>query len=281
MTKASNAYSRQSFLGPNSELIFRETTAAIVGLGGGGSHIAQQLGHIGVGTFVLIDPDSIELSNLNRTVGARRWDVLLRRRKARIARRLIRSINPAARVVARCVRWQHALEWLRGVDIIFGCLDGLQERSQLEAFARRYVIPYVDIGMDIHKLQPGYALSGQVIVSLPGGACMRCMRFLTDARLAAEGGPGNYGDAGGRPQVVWPNGVLASVAVGAFVQLFTPWHPGTQTSNYIEYEGNGQTVSVSNLLLGVDLASCPHYWVTDVGDPWWTPRVALWKRRWH
>ena len=66
----SDQYSRQSFLGEQSEEVFRTTKAGIVGLGGGGSHIAQQLAHIGIGDFALFDPDHIERPNLNRTVGA-------------------------------------------------------------------------------------------------------------------------------------------------------------------------------------------------------------------
>ena len=61
---------RQSFLGANSEEAFSKCHAAIIGLGGGGSHIAQQLAHLGVGNFVLFDPDHVEKTNLNRLVGS-------------------------------------------------------------------------------------------------------------------------------------------------------------------------------------------------------------------
>lgn len=61
---------RQSFLGENSVQILTNATVAVVGLGGGGSHVAQQLAHLGFGNFILIDPDKIELPNLNRTVWA-------------------------------------------------------------------------------------------------------------------------------------------------------------------------------------------------------------------
>jgi len=43
-------------------------------LGGGGSHIVQQLAHLGVGNFVLVDPDHVEETNLNRLVGATNKD---------------------------------------------------------------------------------------------------------------------------------------------------------------------------------------------------------------
>jgi hypothetical protein len=43
-----------------------------------------------------------------------------------------------------------------------------------------------------------------------------------------------YGAAGSRPQVVWPNGVLASTAVGLAVQLLTPWHPKPPAFTFLE-----------------------------------------------
>ena len=60
---------RQSFLGATSEQKLAGLTMGLVGLGGGGSHVAQQLAHLGIGRFVLVDPDVVEETNLNRLVG--------------------------------------------------------------------------------------------------------------------------------------------------------------------------------------------------------------------
>lgn len=54
-----------------------------------------------------------------------------------------------------------------------------------------------------------------------GGPCLRCLGIVTEETLDEEGR--NYGAAGGKPQVVWPNGLLASTAVGLFMPLVTPW----------------------------------------------------------
>ena len=64
-------------------------------------------------------------------------------------------------------------------------------------------------------------MSGQIILSAPGGPCMFCMHFLTDEKIGRE--VANYGAAGGRPQVVWANGVLASTAVGIADQHPDRW----------------------------------------------------------
>jgi molybdopterin-synthase adenylyltransferase len=67
---------RQSFLGPKSDEILDSILVAVVGLGGAGSHVVQQLGHVGIGAVHSADPDKAELSNLNRLVGTTRSDAL-------------------------------------------------------------------------------------------------------------------------------------------------------------------------------------------------------------
>jgi hypothetical protein len=80
---------------------------------------------------------------------------------------------------------------------------------------RRYLMHYIDIGMDVHGEKPP-VIGGQIVLS-PGRLCMRRMGLLTEAKLAEEAA--RYGKEGSRPQVVWPNGVLASIAVGLGVEL--------------------------------------------------------------
>lgn len=109
-------------------------TVGIVGLGGGGSHVTQQIGHVGVGGFVLLDDDCIDETNLNRLVGGTREVVTRGARKFEIAERVIRAENPEA-------RWQESLDLLLGCDVVFGCLDNVRGKDDLEAHCRRVMIP--------------------------------------------------------------------------------------------------------------------------------------------
>lgn len=260
---------RQSFLGLKSGPVLQRTRVAIVGLGGGGSHIAQQLGHLGVGEFVLFDPDVVESTNLNRLVGATQRDVVDRATKVSVASRTIRGVNPKAQVDAYASQWQMSAVGLRSCDIIFGCVDSIGEREQLEAAARRFLVPYVDLGMDVHKVGGGFVVGGQVALSMPEGPCLRCMGIVNDRDLELEAKM--YGAAGGRPQVVWPNGILASLAVGMFAQLFVPWNDLRNLSILLEFDGNAQTVAPSNKLLYLRGQTCPHFaGLHNVGDAFWT-----------
>lgn len=266
----SKQFSRQSFLGAHSEETLKELRVGICGLGGGGSHIVQQLAHVGVGNFINADPDVAEDVNLNRLIGATLEDVRAGRLKTAISERVISGLLPEASVTLLPSQWQAHAELLRTCHIIFGCLDGYAERAQLEAFCRRFLIPLIDIGMDVHSLEKSHSVSGQVIVSMPGEHCMRCYGFITDARLEEEARL--YGAAGGKPQVVWPNGVLASTAVGLAISLVCPWRNITG-STYLEYDGDRHTVSSSNRLLAVKGRPCVHYHSSDVGDPFFESMV--------
>jgi len=260
-------FSRQGFLGAASESTLAGATAAIVGLCGGGSHVAQQLAHVGVGRFLLCDPDVVEASNLNRMVGAGADDARRKRHKVEVIAEKILIINPQA-VVERCVGpWQSFATKFRDADAVFGCVDSYAQRAQLEAMCRRFLIPYIDIGMDVTETKTGFVISGQVICSLPGRACMRCFGFLTEDLLAEEAG--HYGAAGGKPQVVWPNGVLASTAVGLFLSLVVPWHAHAEaTPLFVEYDGNAHRLFASNRLGIISSAACRHFdGPDDLGDP--------------
>ena len=266
MTDASGRHSRQSFLGADSEEKIRTCMVGIVGLGGGGSHIVQQLGHLGFRRFALFDPDRVELSNLNRMVGTTLEDVRERVLKIEVARRLLKGLQDGPEISAWPCRWQSRPEVLRGCDIIFGCVDGFAERRELETCARRYLIPYIDIGLDVHIVgnEPP-RMAGQVIVSMPGGPCMTCLGFLSDKALADEAG--RYGEAGPSPQVVWANGVLASTAVGLALDLLTDWAGALRSSVYASYDGNLGTVSPHVRLQYADTTPCPHFPSQSVGDP--------------
>jgi hypothetical protein len=190
--------------------------------------------------------------------------------KVSIAERMIRGLvaNPKLKAVRK--RWQEDPGPLRQCDLIFGCLDRLQDRSELEVASRRFLIPYIDIGLGVRSVghEPP-RMAGQVVLSMPGFACFRCLGFLQERDLAEEAA--QYGDAGPRPQVVWANGVLAATAVGLAVDLLTDWTAAVRGPVYLSYDGNSGTVSPHPRLRYLPAAPCPHFPVEEVGDPTFHP----------
>ena len=250
-------HSRQSFLGNDSEKVLAQSTVAIIGLCGGGSHVAQQLAHIGIGKLVICDFDTVDETNLNRMIGSRPEDAAIAIPKTLAIKRMVCEINPNIAVTELHGNWlEHELV-LRSSDVIVGCVDSYSERDNLERFCRHHKIPYIDIGMDVHATNLGFSISGQIIVSVPEGICMRCLGFLANEKLALE--QANYGAAGGKPQVVWPNGVLASAAVGQLIALLSPWSNDLESTPMIEYDGNRQLLRPSSKLTYLQQHKCNHF----------------------
>jgi molybdopterin-synthase adenylyltransferase len=266
----SDRFSRQSFLGPGAQAAFENCRVGILGLGGGGSHVVQQLAHIGFTNLVIFDPDVANDVNLNRLVGATEFDVCWHLPKVAIAARVVKAIRSDANVEVHQCRWQDEPLALRGCDIVFGCIDGFAERREAEACCRRFLIPFIDIGLDVHITEgEPPQMAGQVIASVPGGPCMTCLGFLTEQRLAQEAA--QYGAAGPRPQVVWANGVLASSAVGIAINLLTGW-AGRNATIYFSYDANDGTLRPHPRLPFLDLRRpCSHYPDSDVGEPRFSP----------
>ncbi|MER8438178.1 ThiF family adenylyltransferase [Mesorhizobium sp. M1312] len=261
-----NWLDRQSFLGRDSGRRLDEVTVGLVGVGGGNSHVAQQLAHAGLGGFVLVDSDQISLTNLNRLIGGTWRYVRDSTPKVEIMRNMILAINPNARIEIHRRQWQEVGDALKDCDIVVGGLDSVRAKDELDAFCRRFLIPYVDQGMDVHRLGAGkgHLVAGQVVLSQPGSPCLRCLGIVTEDALAEESR--NYGAAGGQPQVVWSNGVLASLAVGFVMQLITPWHRQIRVGAFLAYDGNSGLVTESARYKRLSENPCSHYPPSAVGD---------------
>jgi hypothetical protein len=242
---------------------------AICGLGGGGSIIVTLLAYLGVLDYVLFDSDAAEAWNLNRTITLSEVDIAAHTLKIDAAERRILQIRSAARIKEFPCRWQDRPEILRSCDIAFGSVDGFKEREELEATRRRYLLPLIDVGMNVRTIE-GHAprMAGQTILSMPGDACMKCMGFLNDENLALEAQ--TYGDAGDNPQVVWALGHFSSEAVGVFVDLLTDWSGSLRERVHLIYRGNEGTIK-PDVRLPYLPHNCPHYPLGQIGEPRFRP----------
>ena len=83
-------------LGEENFLKLANSTFAILGIGGVGSFTAEALARSGVGNFVLIDKDNIDVTNINRQIHALTSSV--GKSKVEVMRERILDINPVAKV---------------------------------------------------------------------------------------------------------------------------------------------------------------------------------------
>lgn len=81
-----------SLIGADGVERLKNSTVAVIGLGGVGSFTAEALARAGVGTLVIVDNDRITLSNINRQLYALHSTVGLA--KTEVAEQRIHDINP-------------------------------------------------------------------------------------------------------------------------------------------------------------------------------------------
>ncbi|WP_196157016.1 ThiF family adenylyltransferase [Reinekea sp. G2M2-21] len=96
--------------------------AVIPGCGGIGSTVAETLTRLGIGRFRLCDPDTFDIANFNRQLGATTFSV--GQNKAAATKARILSINPDAEVdiFEQPVTASNADEFVSGADVV---LDGI------------------------------------------------------------------------------------------------------------------------------------------------------------
>jgi adenylyltransferase/sulfurtransferase len=126
---------------------------------------------MGFGNLIIADFDTIEDSNLSRSVLFRESD--RGRRKADVAAERVRELNPDVKVQAwhGDINYEIGLGVFRHVDVIIGCLDNREARLSLNRFSWAINKPWVDGAIQ--------ELLGIVRVFWPGrGACYECT--LTD-----------------------------------------------------------------------------------------------------
>ena len=243
---ADDAWDRQiRALGGEGQSALRNLTVGVVGAGGTGSHVLQQCVHLGVGRVIVVDPDRVTITNLSRLVGGSRWDVWLRRRKTRVARRLARRIGRSTVVepVDRSVTTRAGAERLLGCDVVFGCTDNHLSWTLLNALAFQYYVPVMDLGVE---LQSADAMGGRVAWLAPGGACLWCMGILDSERVRIEQLPADLrrdeeargyirGVEEPAPAVISINGVVASIAVTEVLARFTEFAGSQRRSTLLLY----------------------------------------------
>ena len=140
----------------------------VVGVGALGNEVLKNLALFGVGNIVIVDFDTIEQSNLSRSVLFRAEDAYNKSYKAVIAAERIKEINPKVNVYPLCgnLAFDAGLGLYRRMDVIIGCLDNLQSRILLNRLCVRAGKTWIDGGIG--------DLEGQCSVYQPGKSCYEC-----------------------------------------------------------------------------------------------------------
>ena len=157
-----------------SELL-RTKKVAVIGCGGLGGYIIEQLARLGIGTIRIVDGDVFEESNLNRQLFS---DVtVLGKPKTEVSQARIAAVNPDVKVEALhgYLEEDNALGFLRGCDAVVGALDNIYTRRVLERKCEELGIPYVYGAIHGWVAQVAVDMPGQRLIEkmYPQGATFK------------------------------------------------------------------------------------------------------------
>jgi hypothetical protein len=228
-------------LGSGTTALLRRLSVAVVGCSGTGSPVVEQLARLGVGRLVLVDPDHVEVKNLNRVYNATMADAVGRRPKVEVMARAVAAMELGTEVtpLAKDLFDHGVVGAVAEADVIFGCLDSVDGRHLLNRLAAFYSVPYFDLGVrldadgrggldqvcgTVHYLQPdGSSLLSRGVYTLEQVRAAGLRR--TDPEAYAQERRSKYiqGVHEERPAVISVNTMVAAMAVNEFLARLHPF----------------------------------------------------------
>ncbi len=174
--------------GPLIQRTLGDLRIGIVGCGGTGSAVAEQLARLGARKLLLIDPDTLSSSNVTRVYGSSPG--LVGEPKVEVLAGHLARIAPDALVtfVRGVITKQSVAKQLVGCDLVFGCTDDNAGRLVLSRFASYFMTPVIDCGVLLSSGRGGTltGIDGRITTLVPGQACLVCRDRVDLARAGTE-----------------------------------------------------------------------------------------------
>ncbi|NVM52996.1 MAG: HesA/MoeB/ThiF family protein [Candidatus Helarchaeota archaeon] len=198
-------YTRQLVIknwGEAAQIKLKQSTIAIVGMGGLGSLTSIYATAVGFGKIKIIDHDVVDLSNLNRQVVHSTPDVS--RKKVESAKEKLSSLNPEVEIEPYPVKLteDNIEDIIKDCNIVLDCLDNFQTRFLLNRTCVKLEKSYVHAAC--------YAFEGRVLTIVPNkGPCLQCFYPKEPQEMKTI------------PVVGAAVGIMASVEITEVVKLIT------------------------------------------------------------
>ena len=240
-----------SAFGEEAFFRLRGASATIIGAGGTGSAAIEVLARAGIGQLVIVDPDLVERSNLERIHGSVPAHAQKKTPKVVVARELVHQIDPSIEVLALQGRLPQS-EVIHAVvssDVALGCTDKQHSRLALSDLAFRYLVPAIDCGVLLEGVDG--TITGQVgqfVRLLSADPCVLCRNMVDPRRVAQELMP--------------PKERAQRAAAAAEAQI-----RGDAPDPYWQRERQINTVGYLTTAVGAMLAGYAIGWLTGRFDP--------------
>jgi len=176
--------------------LLRELDVAVVGVGGLGSPVAEQLVRMGVRTVTIVDPDVLDTpSNVRRVFGSTVADLHAAMPPLKVdvvGRHLDQlGLTDPVRRVRGDVSWESVFRQLLDVDVVISGTDTHGSRAVINDLASAYLLPVIDVGVQAGAKRNGdlAALVAEVRVLTPATPCLWCRKSISADVIRAENLP--------------------------------------------------------------------------------------------
>ena len=135
-----------------------DSTVIIFGIGGVGSHCAESIARSGVGRLILVDSDTVSLTNINRQSIA--FHSTIGQYKTQVMKQRIQDMNPSAAVLTYETfvlpeNLENLFSSIGGtIDYIIDAIDTVTAKLSLAVYAKEHHIPIISAMGTGNKLHP-------------------------------------------------------------------------------------------------------------------------------
>ncbi|MEK7486325.1 MAG: ThiF family adenylyltransferase [Planctomycetota bacterium] len=156
----------------------------VVGAGALGNEVLKNLALMGIGHFLIVDRDRVEMANLSRSVLFRTKDE--GKLKTEVAVTAIKELNPEVKTMAwdGDINLDLGLGFFRRMSVIIGCLDNRQARLSVNRFCYKVGKPWVD-----GAIQELFGVARVFHPGIPKTACYECTLSAKDWEILAQAYP--------------------------------------------------------------------------------------------
>ncbi|MEM4260325.1 MAG: HesA/MoeB/ThiF family protein [Candidatus Woesearchaeota archaeon] len=152
-------------IGKKGQEILRKKTISIVGVGGLGSVSAELLVRSGIGRIILIDHDSIEITNLQRQSLYSEKDI--GERKVFAAKKRLSEINNEVEIIAQDTILTNKNIDIIHSDLVLDCTDNMATRYLINNYCSKHKIPWIHAS--------AIRTIGNIKVFIPEKECFECI----------------------------------------------------------------------------------------------------------
>lgn len=181
----------ESVWGKENQSLIASVHVGIIGLGSVGSIVTECLSRIGVSQFTLIDPENIEIRNLDRTLGAIMDDAKKKVPKVKVSERLIKTSHTSEQFhvnsLVKNLLSEEGIKMALDCDVLFSCVDRPWPRHTLNALSYSHLIPVIDGGI-IAKTNNDFPVhvNWRIHTIGPERRCLVCLGAIKREEIALD-----------------------------------------------------------------------------------------------